>query len=128
MASEDLGGRFDVVHRINADPLAKLVHEAVVSSQDSASLAVAAALRSDTGREVVARELQLARPEGKPARTYYRSLEPDGTLWCESRDPVEVRRMTHPDQPLTYERMDVCEATEGWRPWRAAKSAGDDRA
>lgn len=51
-----------------------------------------------------------------PVRQYYRSLTPDGKLWCESRDPEEVRRMSV-SKGCTFERLDVYEITEGWKPW-----------
>jgi hypothetical protein len=56
----------------------------------------------------------------EPVRTYYRSRTPDGCIWCESRDPDEVRRMKHPVLPITLERMDVYEFTSGWQPWSLA--------
>lgn len=53
----------------------------------------------------------------KHVRTWYRSLTPDGKLWCESADPLEVRRMTHPRETLTYEKFLVYEVSDGWMPW-----------
>jgi hypothetical protein len=61
----------------------------------------------------------------EPVRTYYRSRTPDGMIWCESRDPDEVRRMRHPVLPVTLERMDVYEFTPGWRTWSPSESVVD---
>ena len=53
---------------------------------------------------------------GEPVRTYYRSLTPDGKLWCETRDPEEVIERSQ-GMDCTFERVDVYEVTEGWQPW-----------
>ena len=53
----------------------------------------------------------------KHVRTYYHSLTPDGKVWCESSDPLEVRRMTHPTLPLTYEKFLTYEVSDGWMEW-----------
>lgn len=53
----------------------------------------------------------------KYSHTYYRSLTPDGKLWCESRNPVEVRAQKHPTKKLTYEKYIVHEVSDGWMPW-----------
>ena len=50
-------------------------------------------------------------------RTYYKSLTPNGNMWCESRDPDEVRRHTHPTEKLTYEKFEIYEISDGWQTW-----------
>jgi hypothetical protein len=48
---------------------------------------------------------------------WFRSLTPDGRLWCESSDPEEVAE-PHPDGiPLTYQKMTIRKVSEGWVPW-----------
>lgn len=48
-------------------------------------------------------------------RTYYRSITPDGTLWCESRDLREVIERSE-GLNCTFETMRVYETTDGWEP------------
>lgn len=54
--------------------------------------------------------------ERKLVRTYYRSLTPDGELWCESRDPLEVIEMSE-GQNCTFEVVRFYEVTDGWQEW-----------
>jgi hypothetical protein len=49
-------------------------------------------------------------------KTWYRSLTPDGGLWCESSNPAEVREMTTGDG-YTFQKLDVVTVRTGWRPW-----------
>lgn len=46
-------------------------------------------------------------PERVPYRTWYRSLTPDGAVWCESTDPDEVVRMSAGRKGLRYEKSVV---------------------
>ncbi|MBO0829845.1 MAG: hypothetical protein J2P24_18900 [Streptosporangiales bacterium] len=52
--------------------------------------------------------------------TLYRSRTPDGAVWCESRDPDDIRRHPHPTEPLTYEQLVTYNLTAGWEPWAVA--------
>lgn len=57
-----------------------------------------------------------------PVRTYYRSVTTEGSLWCESGDPEEVRRRSSltPHHSVTidrFERFDVYEFGTGWKRW-----------
>ena len=58
-------------------------------------------------------------PELEPVRTWYRSLYGNGRIWCESRDPDEVREASKKRKDCTFERYDTYEVTEGWQPWEA---------
>lgn len=62
--------------------------------------------------------LSLPWTPGRKEVTAYRSMEEDGTLWCQSYSPGEVVKMSvgHVGQ-LTYERF-VHTSTNGeWYPW-----------
>jgi hypothetical protein len=51
---------------------------------------------------------------------WYRSLTPDGRLWCESSDPEEVKSERHTsnvDEPLIFQKMEIRKVSEGWVPW-----------
>jgi hypothetical protein len=56
--------------------------------------------------------------ERRLVRTYYRSLTPDGIVWCESSNPAEVRRRSE-DKDCTFEKISFYEVTAGWEPWTA---------
>lgn len=47
-------------------------------------------------------------------KRWYRSLTPEGKLWCESSDPDEVARMTPRGEGYTFW---VCEAQVVYSPW-----------
>lgn len=63
------------------------------------------------------------KPTGEPVRTYYRSLTPDGKLWCESRDPDEVVQRSE-GEGITFERSDVWMVTQGWKHWNPTEEQG----
>lgn len=56
---------------------------------------------------------------GRPGRTWYRSLAPDGTLQCESSNPRDFApgQSCHGQPNLTFERLQQWTATDGWQPW-----------
>lgn len=57
-------------------------------------------------------------PEGaKRTHSYYRSLTPDGKLWCESKSPDEVREMSE-GVDCTFEVLHFYEVTDGWKDWK----------
>lgn len=61
-------------------------------------------------------------PADGPVRTYYRSITTKGDVWCESRDPEEVRRrsslLPHPSVTIDrFERFDVYEFGTDWKRW-----------
>lgn len=49
-------------------------------------------------------------------RTYYRSML-EGRLWCESRDPEEVKRMSKGHNCI-FEKVEYFEITAGWEEWK----------
>lgn len=50
-------------------------------------------------------------------RSYWRSLLPDGSVWTESKSLEEViEQAEHATEPLTFQRMDVYEVSNGWEP------------
>jgi len=55
--------------------------------------------------------------ERKLIRTYYRSVLPDGSIWCESRDPEEVKRMSE-GRDCAFDKLDIYETTDGWEEWK----------
>jgi hypothetical protein len=54
--------------------------------------------------------------ERKLVRTYYRSVTADGELWCESKDPQEVRQMSE-GKDCAFEVIHYYETTDGWQEW-----------
>jgi hypothetical protein len=48
---------------------------------------------------------------------WYRSLLPDGSVWCESSDPDEVLDSETPG--LTFQKKEVYKVSEGWVEWPA---------
>jgi hypothetical protein len=48
---------------------------------------------------------------------WYRSLTPDGRVWCESSDPEEVKQPHPKGVELTFQKMEVRKVSEGWIPW-----------
>jgi hypothetical protein len=57
-----------------------------------------------------------AQEDRKLVNTWYRSLTPDGKVWCESRDPDEVQRMSK-GKNCTYEKYETYEVATGWEAW-----------
>lgn len=53
---------------------------------------------------------------GRLTRSYYRSITPDGELWCESSDPEEVREMSE-GKECTFQVANVYEIDSGWQEW-----------
>ena len=60
----------------------------------------------------------------QPIRTYYSSYTPDGKLWCQTRDPEEVRERSK-GKDCTFERYDVYErgVTSAWVPVETGEDA-----
>lgn len=52
----------------------------------------------------------------KHVRTHYRSVTPDGEVWCESKDPQEVRKMSE-GHDCVFEAIKFYETTDGWQEW-----------
>lgn len=52
----------------------------------------------------------------EPHSTWYRSLTPDGKLWCESSDPQEVIERSE-GKGCTFQIHRVRLISEGWEPW-----------
>jgi hypothetical protein len=55
-------------------------------------------------------------------KTWYRSLTPDGKVWCESSDREDFiddeGLDTGPDgAPLTFQKLTHYSATSGWQEW-----------
>ncbi len=48
--------------------------------------------------------------------THYRSIRPDGTMWCESKNPREVIESAE-GEGWQFERLDYYRVTAGWQPW-----------
>lgn len=50
--------------------------------------------------------------------TSYQSLQPDGTLWCQSHSPGEVVKMSsgYPG-PLTFQKSVHTQSVSRWIPW-----------
>lgn len=59
-------------------------------------------------------------PYGK---VWYRSCNPDGTVWCETSDPGEVVRMSA-GLDVTYWRLDGADLRYPWRPWEPPQAEG----
>lgn len=53
----------------------------------------------------------------KLIKTWYRSsLQPEGTIWCESSDPEEVRRMSE-GYDVFFQKLEHYMVTTGWERW-----------
>lgn len=46
---------------------------------------------------------------------WYRSLTPDGKVWCESSNAAEVLERSY-GEGFTFQVL-VCTVTESWEPW-----------
>lgn len=55
-------------------------------------------------------------PESKLHKVWYRSILPDGTLWCESSNAAEVVSMSE-GKDVKFERMEVHIVHGDWEPW-----------
>lgn len=55
-------------------------------------------------------------PRTKIVRTWYRSLLPDGTIWCESSNGREVLERSEGVE-ARYERRVIAEVSGMWEPW-----------
>jgi len=53
---------------------------------------------------------------GRLVSTYYRSLTLDGSVWCESHNPDEVRKMSE-GVDCIFEVIHHYEQTDGWQKW-----------
>lgn len=51
-------------------------------------------------------------------RTWYRSVLPDGTVWCETSDPAEVVDRSGGHAGMRYQKHETFEVSAGWRPWK----------
>jgi hypothetical protein len=47
---------------------------------------------------------------------WYRSLLPDGSLWCETSDPDECVRMSE-GRECTFQVLEVVQIDRPWREW-----------
>lgn len=47
---------------------------------------------------------------------WYRSLTPDGKVWCESSDPDEVMQQSV-GMRCVFQRLEVVQTTRPWREW-----------
>ena len=45
---------------------------------------------------------------------WYRSVAADGSVWCEGRNPEEVREMS-PGRAL--QKLVTWQVSDGWEPW-----------
>jgi hypothetical protein len=91
--------------------------------------ALAAADRGDAGHwptvatvlAMEVRRLQDERAMRVHTRIHYRVLKPDGSLWAETRDPLEAvacaRQPEVAELEMILQRMDIYECSSGWRPW-----------
>jgi hypothetical protein len=52
-------------------------------------------------------------------QTWYRSLQADGSIWCESRNAREMVKMSE-GIAAKFEQMVTTEVTGAWEPWVAA--------
>lgn len=48
---------------------------------------------------------------------WYRALSPDGSLWCESSSPSEVRQSIRGREGYTLEQFTRYLITTPWEPW-----------
>jgi hypothetical protein len=58
-------------------------------------------------------------PRVKITQIWYRSLQADGSVWCESGNAREVVRMSK-GIAAKFERLVIAEVTGVWEPWVAA--------
>lgn len=49
-------------------------------------------------------------------KIWYRSLTPDGKLWCESSSPTEVAESSE-GMDCTFQRLVIEMVTNPWEPW-----------
>jgi len=47
---------------------------------------------------------------------WYRSITPDGKLWCESSDPKEVIKRSK-GKECTFQIFRIRLVSDGWEPW-----------
>lgn len=114
---------------LNAEQLLNAVVERAIDSIQTTSKMAghrisrheleAARAGAAAGAHAMFAAIRKAASDRKLVRSWYRSVTPDGTLWCEASDPHEVLDRTNPDEPLAYQRYDVYEITAGWQPWDA---------
>jgi hypothetical protein len=57
--------------------------------------------------------------------SWYRALDPDGRVWCESSNPDEVAASVKDRTDYTLETMTVYSASTTWKPWTRAAMNGD---
>jgi hypothetical protein len=71
----------------------------------------------EADRAALAEAGRLLPPDGyrKIFSTWYRSLDLDGQLWCESSDPTEIRRRSKPG--FTLQKLEIFEVNAGWVAW-----------
>src|SRR5690606_34033062 len=51
-------------------------------------------------------------PHREVIKTWYRSLKPDGSLWCESSSPQEVLEQS--DSDCTFQKLEIIQVTGRW--------------
>lgn len=71
---------------------------------------------ADAGRLTPADAVQ---PRVKILHIWYRSLQADGSVWCESSSGREVVALSE-GIAVRFERLLVTEVTGAWEPWVAA--------
>lgn len=54
-------------------------------------------------------------PHREVVKTWYRSLKPDGSLWCESSNPQEVLEQS--DSDCAFQKLEIIQVTGQWEPW-----------
>jgi hypothetical protein len=65
-------------------------------------------------------------PAGDVFNVWYRSLTPDGKVWCESRDPKEVVVMSA-GKGCRFEKLTTYIVHGDWEPWSADDHSGEQQ-